>query len=121
LTELAETSGREKLNLPRTLKTMGRYGIVHFEKGAGREVASRVNYSGVSLEMSFAQRLHHHYAARDTPTGIAGFCVPGNQENDGNNHGCNRQSMGVPGARPSRMRPGGTIMRSAKLMCWQAA
>jgi predicted transcriptional regulator len=54
LTELAETSGREKSNLSRTLKTMERYGLVHFEKGEGREVAPRVNYSGISLEMSFA-------------------------------------------------------------------
>jgi predicted transcriptional regulator len=54
LTELAETSGRAKSNLSRTLKTMERYGIVYFEKGDGREVAPRVNYSGISLEMSFA-------------------------------------------------------------------
>src|SRR5258708_3031294 len=48
LTELAETSGRAKSNLSRTLKTMERYGIVYFEKGDGREVAPRVNYSGIS-------------------------------------------------------------------------
>jgi len=54
LTELAEASGREKSNLSRTLRTMERYGLVHFEKGAGREIAPRVNYSGISLEMSFA-------------------------------------------------------------------
>lgn len=54
LTELSETSGRAKSNLSRTLKTIERYGVVHFEKGNGREVAPRVNYSGISLEMSFA-------------------------------------------------------------------
>jgi predicted transcriptional regulator len=54
LTELSVTSGRAKSNLSRTLKTMERYGIVYFEKGDGREVAPRVNYSGISLEMSFA-------------------------------------------------------------------
>ncbi|SIT41238.1 conserved hypothetical protein [Paraburkholderia piptadeniae] len=54
LTELAGTSGREKSNLARTLKTMERYGMVHFEKGEGCEVAPRINYSGISLEMSFA-------------------------------------------------------------------
>lgn len=32
---------------------MERYGLVHFEAGKSREVAPRVNYSGVELEMSF--------------------------------------------------------------------
>lgn len=54
LTELAERSGRAKSNLSRTLKTMERYGLVRFEEGSGREVAPRVNYSGVALELSFA-------------------------------------------------------------------
>lgn len=54
LSELAERSGRAKSNLSRTLRTMERYGLVHFEEGEGREVAPRVNYSGVELEMSFA-------------------------------------------------------------------
>lgn len=53
LSELAERSGRAKSNLSRTLRTMERYGLVHFEEGEGREVAPRVNYSGVELEMSF--------------------------------------------------------------------
>jgi len=53
LSELAERSGRAKSNLSRTLRTMERYGLVHFEEGMGREVAPRVNYSGVELEMSF--------------------------------------------------------------------
>jgi predicted transcriptional regulator len=53
LTELAETTGRAKSNLSRTLKTMERYGLVHFEQGPGRQIAPRVNYSGVELEMTF--------------------------------------------------------------------
>lgn len=53
LTELAETTGRAKSNLSRTLRTMERYGLVHFEEGTGRQLAPRLNYSGVELEMSF--------------------------------------------------------------------
>jgi len=53
LTELAERSGRAPSNLSRTLRTMERYGLVHFEVGPGRQIAPRVNYSGVELELSF--------------------------------------------------------------------
>jgi predicted transcriptional regulator len=53
LHELAERSGRAQSNLSRTLKTMERYGLVHFEQGPGRQIAPRVNYSGVELEMTF--------------------------------------------------------------------
>ncbi|CAN7729633.1 helix-turn-helix domain-containing protein [Paraburkholderia hospita] len=53
LNELAEKTGRAKSNLSRTLRTMESYGLVHFEKGHGREIAPRVNYSGVELEMTF--------------------------------------------------------------------
>ena len=53
LNELAEKTGRAKSNLSRTLKTMERYGLVHFEEGPGRQIAPRVNYSGVELEMTF--------------------------------------------------------------------
>jgi predicted transcriptional regulator len=53
LNDLAETSGRAKSNLSRTLKTMERYGLLHFEKGSGRQLVPRLNYSGVELEMSF--------------------------------------------------------------------
>ena len=53
LNELAEKTGRAKSNLSRTLKTMESYGLIHFEKGRGREIAPRVNYSGVELEMAF--------------------------------------------------------------------
>jgi predicted transcriptional regulator len=53
LNELAEKTGRAKSNLSRTLKTMESYGLVHFERGPGRQRAPRVNYSGVKLEMIF--------------------------------------------------------------------
>lgn len=53
LSELAEKTGRAKSNLSRTLRTMERYGLVHFEEGPGRQIAPRVNYSGVELEMMF--------------------------------------------------------------------
>ncbi len=51
--ELAEKTGRAKSNLSRTLKTMERYGLVHFEEGPGRQIAPRVNYSGVELALTF--------------------------------------------------------------------
>lgn len=51
--ELAEKTGRAKSNLSRTLKTMERYGLVHFEDGPGRQIAPRVNYSGVELALTF--------------------------------------------------------------------
>ena len=41
--------------LSRTLKNMERYGLVRFEQGPGRQLAPRVNYSGVALEMSFSR------------------------------------------------------------------
>ena len=53
LSELAETTGRAKSNLSRTLKTMERYGLVYFEQRPGHQIAPRVNYSGVKLEMTF--------------------------------------------------------------------
>ncbi len=53
LNELAEKTGRAKSNLSRTLKTMERYGLVYFEQGPGRQIAPRVNYSGVELEVTF--------------------------------------------------------------------
>ena len=55
LSELAETTGRAKSNLSRTLRTMERYGLVYFEQRPGRQIAPRVNYSGVKLEMTFQQ------------------------------------------------------------------
>ncbi len=53
LAELAEKTGRARSNLSRTLKTMERYGLIHFEEGPGRQMAPKVDYSGVELEMSF--------------------------------------------------------------------
>jgi len=53
LTELAESSGRATSNLSRTLRTMERYGLVHFEQGPNRQLVPLVNYTGVELEMSF--------------------------------------------------------------------
>jgi predicted transcriptional regulator len=53
LNELAERSGRATSNLSRTLRTMERYGLVHFEQGPNRQLVPHVNYSGVELEMSF--------------------------------------------------------------------
>jgi predicted transcriptional regulator len=32
---------------------MERYGLVHFEAGPNRQLAPRVNYSGVELELPF--------------------------------------------------------------------
>lgn len=51
--ELATKTGRAKSNLSRTLRTMEQYGLIRFEKGAGRQLAPRANYAGISLEMSF--------------------------------------------------------------------
>ncbi|MEM5314336.1 transcriptional regulator [Paraburkholderia sp. JHI869] len=54
LTELAATSGREKSDPSRTLKTLEQYDLIQLEQGHNRQMATRANYSGVSLEMSFA-------------------------------------------------------------------
>lgn len=51
LNELAETTGRAKSNLSRTLRTMERYGLVRFEKGPGRQLAPRVSYTNLELDM----------------------------------------------------------------------
>lgn len=57
LNELAETTGRAKSNLSRTLKTMERYGLVRFEKGKGRTLVPRTPYTDVVLDLSLrAQR-----------------------------------------------------------------
>jgi predicted transcriptional regulator len=52
LNELAKTTGRAKSNLSRTLKTMERYGLVHFEKGKGRTRVPRTPYTDVVLDLS---------------------------------------------------------------------
>jgi predicted transcriptional regulator len=51
MNELAERSGRARSNLSRTLRTMERYGLVRFEKGAGRTQAPRVVYTDVVLDV----------------------------------------------------------------------
>ena len=51
--EFAERSGRAPSNLSRTLKTIERYGLVHFEQGPNRQLAQRVDYMGVAFQMMF--------------------------------------------------------------------
>jgi predicted transcriptional regulator len=64
LVELAEKSGRAPSNLSRTLKNMERYGLVHFEQGPNRQLAPRVNYSGIELQMSFNADSRPHAGKR---------------------------------------------------------
>jgi predicted transcriptional regulator len=52
LQELAESTGRAKSNLSRTLKTMERYGLVQFERGKGRTLVPRTPYTHVVLDVS---------------------------------------------------------------------
>ena len=49
--ELAEKTGRAPSNLSRTLRTMERYGLIRFEKRAGRQLAPRVSYKDIVLDM----------------------------------------------------------------------
>jgi predicted transcriptional regulator len=51
LQALAERTGRAKSNLSRTLRTMERYGLVRFDKGQGRALASRVVYDDIRLDL----------------------------------------------------------------------
>lgn len=51
MNELAEKTGRARSNLSRTLRTMERYGLVRFEKGAGRTQAPRVVYTDIVLDV----------------------------------------------------------------------
>jgi predicted transcriptional regulator len=51
MNELAEKTGRARSNLSRTLRTMERYGLVRFVKGRGRQLAPRVHYSDIVLDM----------------------------------------------------------------------
>jgi predicted transcriptional regulator len=51
MNELAEKTGRARSNLSRTLRTMERYGLVRFVKGSGRQLAPRVRYSDIVLDM----------------------------------------------------------------------
>jgi predicted transcriptional regulator len=57
MNELAERTGRAPSNLSRTLRTMERYGLVRFEKGAGRTQAPRVLYSDVVLDVPLKGRV----------------------------------------------------------------
>jgi predicted transcriptional regulator len=52
LGELAAATGRAKSNLSRTLKTMARFGLVHFVKGKGRTLMPRTPYTHVVLDVS---------------------------------------------------------------------
>src|SRR3954463_368309 len=47
----AQRPGRARATLSRTLRTMERYGLVRFVKGAGRQLAPRVYYSDIALDM----------------------------------------------------------------------
>ena len=51
MNELAEKSGRAPSNLSRTLRTMERYGLVRLEKRGGRQLAPRVPYTDIVLDM----------------------------------------------------------------------
>lgn len=51
--ELAEKTGRAEYNLSRTLKAMVTHGLVHFEKGPGRQSVPRLNCSGVETGCFF--------------------------------------------------------------------
>lgn len=51
---LAQTSGRAKSNLSRTLRTMERYGLVRLEKGDGRKLRPVVTFGRVELRLKVA-------------------------------------------------------------------
>jgi predicted transcriptional regulator len=53
--ELAEKTGRAPSNLSRTLHTMERYGLVRFEKRGGRQLAPRVPYKDIVLDMPLSR------------------------------------------------------------------
>lgn len=63
MNELAQTSGRAMSNLSRTLRTMERYGLVRFEKRGGRQLAPRVPYTDIVLDIPLSQRLPRRQAA----------------------------------------------------------
>jgi predicted transcriptional regulator len=52
LDELAEATGWPKADLSRTLKTLERYGLVHFRKGKGRAMVPRTPYTRVVLHLA---------------------------------------------------------------------
>jgi len=51
MNELAQKTGRARSNLSRTLRTMERYGLVRFVRRGGRQLAPRVRYSDIVLDM----------------------------------------------------------------------
>jgi len=51
LAELAETSGRAKSNLSRTLRTLEHYGIVELKKGENGRLVPRVVYRSIKLDL----------------------------------------------------------------------
>lgn len=55
LQDLAQQTGRAKSNLSRTLRTMERYGLLQLEKGPGRQIVPRVDYTNLKLEMSLQE------------------------------------------------------------------
>lgn len=57
MNELAEATGRAPSNLSRTLRTMERYGLVRFERGRGRQIAPRVPYTDIVLDMPLSRSL----------------------------------------------------------------
>ena len=52
LDKLAEATGRTKSDLSRTLKTMGRFGLVQFKRGKGRAMVPRTPYTHVELHVA---------------------------------------------------------------------
>ena len=63
MNELAEKTGRARSNLSRTLRTMERYGLVRFEKRAGRQLAPRVPYTDIVLDMPLGRSAGGHRGA----------------------------------------------------------
>jgi predicted transcriptional regulator len=62
MNELAEKTGRAPSNLSRTLRTMERYGLVRFEKRSGRQLAPRVLYTDIVLDMPLKHPSASHRA-----------------------------------------------------------
>jgi len=59
MTELAELSGRKTASLSRTLKSMGRYGLIDLKKEQGGRLRPRVNYTDVKLDLPLTQEHAH--------------------------------------------------------------
>lgn len=63
LAQLAAMTGRKKSNLSRTLKTMGRYGLVRLSRGPRQSVVPRVLYQKISLVLPLSGRERTRSAA----------------------------------------------------------